>query len=135
MTALAVDVTALLLTGLRTQLGIGVRFGTETPKDLETAGPIVQVVRAGGGDDGIILDTATIVLDCFAAKSATEPASVVSRELAYSVVAAMYALRGQVINGGVITRVQKIGGPVPLPYDNVAVRRQALTFQVAVKSV
>jgi hypothetical protein len=131
VTPLQVDVTGVVLTGLRAQLPAA-RCVTETPGDLEQAAQtgVVRVVRSGGGDDGHILDTATMTLDCFAAGPVVTEAS---RDFAYQVVGAMYALRGQIINGASVTRVRKIGGPVPLPYDNPAVRRQALTFRVAVK--
>jgi hypothetical protein len=133
VTPLQVDVTGLVLTGLRAQLPLA-RCVTETPNDLEQAAAagVVKVIRSGGGDDGHILDTATMTLDCFWSGGVVTEAS---REFAYQVVGAMYALLGQIINGATVTRVRKIGGPVPLPYDNPSVRRQALTFRVAVKTV
>jgi hypothetical protein len=126
-TPLQVDATALILTGLRAQLGIGVRCVTEFPADLEQALPIVRVELAGGGDDGVLLDSPTVTLDCIA--EGTEG----SRQFAYQVIGGMYALRGQVINGAAISYVNKISGPIPLSYENPAVRTAgSLTFRVSV---
>lgn len=129
MTALQVDVTSMVLTGLRAQLGVGPRFVTETPADLEQAAAsgVGRVIRSGGGDDGVSLDTATITIDCFSTDAPT------SRGFAYDVIGAMYALHGQVVNGATFSFIRKISGPTPLPYENSAVRRQALLFRVAVK--
>jgi hypothetical protein len=140
-TPLQVDATALILTGLRAQLGLKVRCVTEFPADLAQALPIVRVELAGGGDDGVLLDSPTVVLDCMAGNNADGSYTAVtgggvgspqySREFAYRVIGAMYGLRGQLINGAGFSYVNKISGPIPLPYDNPAVRRQSLTFRVS----
>lgn len=127
MTALQVDITAVVLSGLRLLLPTP-RWVTETPEKLETALPLGRVIRSGGGDDGFILDTATITVECFDAGTES------SRQFAYATAGAVRALQGMTINGASVTYVRKIGGPVPLPYANPAVRRQALTFRVAVKT-
>lgn len=133
MTALQIDVTGVLLTGLRAQLGSGYRCVVETPDDLAQAVPVVKVNRAGGGDDGRVLDTATMIVEVFAAGAAPGSGDSGARAAAYTVAGAMYSLRGQVYNGAVIVSVRKLGGPTPLPYANTAVRRQSLTFRVGIK--
>jgi hypothetical protein len=87
-TPLQVDVTAVILTGLRARCSAWtVRCVTEFPADLEQALPIVRVELAGGGDDGVILDSPTVTWT--ASPNGTEG----SRQFAYRVIGAMYALQ------------------------------------------
>lgn len=104
------------------------RVVSETPANLETVVPVVRVVQAGGGDDGYAIDEPTLVFHCFAADHFG------SRELAYSVAAALRSLRGVPLDGAVLTRVRKITGPIWADYGNIAVRRSVLTVQLLIKS-
>jgi hypothetical protein len=123
---LQIDVTGILLAGLRPLLPAA-KLVTETPDNLADVLPCARLERAGGGDDGVVLDTAVIQVDCFGDSPVT------SRMFAMQVVGAMYALQGAVVNGATVTRVRKTSGPTALGYDNPAVRRQLLQFRVSVK--
>lgn len=126
MTVLQIDVTAVLLTGLRTQLP-DARFVTETPGDLVQALPCARIGIAGGRDDGFALQQPVFAADCFA--DGTES----SRQFALQIIGALHQLVGQIINGATISRVET-WQPIPLKYENSAVRRQGLTFRVYAKT-
>lgn len=99
---------------------------TETPAAL--AVPLLQAVRIGGGDDGVILDRATLSVHAFAASRDD------ARKLAYAARSSLYRMRGVVYLGAVVTKVAVIGGPAWTPYDDVNVRRFTQTVQVSIKT-
>lgn len=123
ITVLEVDAEAWVRSWLEAQTGT--TTVTETANPLAT--PLYQVVRIGGSDDGVVLDSATISLHAFAANRPT------AKNLAYRARTALYASRGVVFDGAVCTRVRTIGGPSWTPYDNTDVRRVTGTYQVSLK--
>jgi hypothetical protein len=121
---LTADVTGLVIDALDGVAAVDSRM----PANLETVVPFIRAQRVGGPDDGMALDDATIVLNCFAA---TDKAA---NLLGQAAVAAVRAARGVVTNGAVITHVRKLGGPGWADYENPNVSRVYVTLQVAVKS-
>lgn len=116
---LAHDILASALTGTRI---VG-----ETPANLQDVLPVVQVLRVGGPDDGVILDMPTIAVHAFAA---TQQAA---NALCAQAGTAFRDARGQVVNGAVATKVRKLGGPNWAPYTNQAVKHAVSLYQLRVK--
>jgi hypothetical protein len=120
---LGVDVEAWARSWLESYTGV--TTCTETPSAI--SGELLQVVRIGGGDDGVILDRAMLSVHAFAGNRPT------AKHLAYVARNALFAARGVVHDGAVCARVSTIGGPHWTPYDNTALRRVTGTYQVSVK--
>lgn len=132
MTApLMVDAEAVIRAWVEQQTGVPAV--TETPGSLGDHMPLFQVVRIGGGDDAVTLDLATISLHAYATGATGSDARSAARTLAYQGRVALYAARGVVFDGAVVTRVRTIGGPAWTPYDNTTLRRFTGTYQVAIK--
>lgn len=129
--ALEVDVTGWMITQLQAALGSLARVGSKTPGDPgDTSGwlPFVRVVRAGGPDDGVILDIPTVVLHCFAADLAA------ANTLAMSTLTAVRGLRGRPADGAVVTHVRKLGGPFWVDDANPSVEHVAVTVQLHIRT-
>lgn len=124
---LEVDVIQVVHDGLVTRMP-GVRVLTRTGTDLADVLPTLQVLRTGGPDDGYVLDIPTLALHGFAA---TDQAA---NALLYQTGTALRAMDGVVIDGAVITRVVKIGGPSWAPYTNLAVRHAVSLYQLYIKA-
>lgn len=108
----------------------GVRVVTETPKDLATEVPLVQVVGIGGSDSVLTLDTATIDVDAFAL---TREAA---RDLAERARTSMrVTLPGRTVAGAFVARVETVSAPKWVPYDNTALRRFVATYRVDIRSI
>jgi hypothetical protein len=118
------DVEAALVESLTTNF-TAARVLTELPANLADVLPVIEVTRIGGPRVGL-LDVATVDIDCYHATRQT------ARTLAYDVVAALLALRGKPVTGGVISRVDILSGPNFRPYDNTTLRRFGLTCQLTV---
>ena len=101
---------------------------TETDEQLAANLPQLQVTRIGGGDDGVALDRATFSIHAYAA---TRDAA---RKLAYTARTALYAARGVVFEGAVVTRVAVIGGPAWTPYADINLRRFTATYQIFINA-
>jgi hypothetical protein len=123
-------VEALLIGWLKTQLP-SVRFLTDTPADLATAGPVVQVARIGGpsSDDDPSFQSPTVSVDCFAADriSATLLAQQIDDAL-------RKALPGVTTGGATVTKVATISGAAWRPWDDLKVRRVGATYVLYLKS-
>lgn len=108
----------------------GVRVVTETPKNLATEVPLVQVVGIGGSDSVLTLDTATIDVDAFAL---TREAA---RDLAERARTSMrVTLPGRTVAGAFVARVETVSAPKWVPYDNTALRRFVATYRVDIRSI
>lgn len=131
--ALEVD-TAQFLLEVLAPAGIA-RVVTELPGKLVDALPVLQIVRAGGLDDGVILDAPTFVLHAFAdaAPNGQKAAAAVLMR-AHS---ALRAACGVVVtvdgSPAVMTRVRVLSGPSPAPYENPGVRHVVSTVQPRIK--
>lgn len=130
------DVEQMLVSFLDAQLS-GVRAVTEVPASpsFESSLPIVRVVRTGG-PRRYAIDTATVVIDCFAKPNAGDgtgrPAA---KQLAQRVADALYlSLPGQKVAGGVVGHVAEVSGPSWAPWDNTDVRRVVATYQISFKA-
>lgn len=121
---LMVDATGMVRSWLAAQV-VRARVVTETPADM--AGPTVRVLRAGGGDDGIVIDEPTMVLHCF------DVTAELSRLLALDAGAGLRALLGVVHLGAVLTDLRKLAGPIAADYANTGLRQNILTYQLRIK--
>ena len=123
-------VEALLIGWLKTQLP-SVRFLTDTPADLATAVPVVQVVRVGGpsSDDDPTFQSPTVSVDCFAADR------VAATLLAQQVDDALRkALPGASTGGATVSKVATISGAAWRPWDDLKVRRMGATYVLHLKT-
>lgn len=117
----------LLLTGwIKTQRGV--RCVTDLPADL-TSLPIVQVVRFGGSDDELTVDTPNIDVDVFHNDRAS--AFTLAEQIRSDI---RLRLPGYSANGAVVTGVETISGPKWVPYDNTSLRRVSASYRVAIHS-
>jgi hypothetical protein len=115
----------LLIAWLRADLGLDAR--TETPAQLETRIPLVQLARISGGDDTFRLDYPVVDVDAFAADRLS------AATLAENVRASLMRLQWHgVFQQAVVTDVVARIRPRWLPYDNAAVRRYGATYAFAV---
>lgn len=128
MTAIIPEIDAEYVIRGWLEVHTGVITVTETDNDLAANLPQLQVVRIGGGDDGVVLDRPTFSVHAYAA---TRDAA---RKLALTARTALYAARGVVFEGAVVTRVATIGGPAWTPYSNTNLRRFTATYQVSIKA-
>jgi hypothetical protein len=120
---LEVDVTQWLIAHVASDA----RLVGKTPDKLETVVPLIRFVRVGGSDDGVTLDRATVVAHCFATDLAT------ATMLALKLGTAYRALRGQALDGAVITRVETLNGPTWTPYGNPLVEQVVRTDRISIK--
>lgn len=136
MQALEVDCTKFLVTVLYQAVTDPVtstlaRIVTELPDTLDAAVPVIRVVRVGGPNDSIILDSPTVVLHGFVARP----------DEGYRLLhAAQTALRAAVgrrvsVDGGwaVMTALRAISGPSPAGYENPGLRHSVMTLQPRIK--
>lgn len=96
----------------------GARFLTKTPADLNTAVPIVRVLRLGGpsSDDLARFDAPTLSFECFAVgdQAAADLATAVDRWVR--------SLAGKrLADGTVVTKAQTVSGPGWRPYADTTV--------------
>lgn len=135
MQALEVDCTGFIVAALYEAVVEPVgddvaRIVTELPNTLESALPVIRVVRIGGSNDGYILDAPTLVLHGFAVdRRRTE-------RLLYAAQTALRAAIGRrvAIDGGhaVMTRL-RVNGPAWASYENPNLRHAVLTIQPRIK--
>lgn len=123
---LEVDVTTLLITILNAAPD-GIRTVSELPDKVENDSPVRQVIRVGGGNDGVILDSATFAIHAFAADAVDADAAL------YSAWTALRAARGVVTDGAVLTQVQTLSGPSWAPTENTALRHSVTTGIARIK--
>ncbi|MFJ5070252.1 hypothetical protein ACIQC7_27965 [Kitasatospora sp. NPDC088556] len=98
---------------------------TETDNDLQDHLPLVQVRRAGGGDDGFRLDRALVDVDVYAASRAD--ASALARQIR---TALLSRLRGSVQPTAVVGLVATVSAPAWRPYENTGLRRVGATYEI-----
>lgn len=125
--ALEVDAKAWFIARLNATLP-GVRVSGDVPSDAAEQVPFVRVVRVGGGDDGLTVDSPTLVLHHF---HTSEP---LANALAYQVGTAMRGLRGVVADGGTAQRVRKTGGPTWVAYENTGLQQVVTTWQTRIRN-
>jgi hypothetical protein len=123
MNRLEVDVVQWLITHVTSDA----RLVGKTPDKLETVLPVIRFVRVGGTDDGVTLDRATVVAHCFGADLAA------ATMLALKLGTAYRALRGQALDGAVVTRVETVNGPAWTPYGNPLVEQVVRTDRISIK--
>lgn len=119
----SVDVEAELVAWLTNRLDE--RTLTDLPANLGDALPVVQIRRAGGGDDGIRLDRAFVDIDVYAAsRQAASTLMSQTRSLLLT------ELRGTVTTAAVFTSARTISAPTWRPYENPGLRRFGATFEI-----
>ncbi|MEV8637794.1 hypothetical protein AB0395_39720 [Streptosporangium sp. NPDC051023] len=121
-----IDVEALLTSWIEVNV-VGMHAMSETPNDLDSLVPAVRVRRIGGPYDGFKLDRATVDIDVFDATrdGASTAALDVQRAL-------HDRLARNKAGNAVVTRVETLTGPRPLPYDNAGLRRFGATYRITV---
>lgn len=129
MTALQVDATQVVVDVLAAALDARVltNLPADNPAGSFMAGlPYVRPIRIGGPDDGHVLDSATFTIHTFATTDQEANA------LSYQAVAALRAATA-VVDGAVITQVNKLGGPSWAGTDNQALHHAATNVQIRIK--
>ncbi len=123
---LEADVISLGVKHLGPAMGLQVaQVVTETPGNLTP--PLLQIVRAGGGDDGLVVDEPLVVTHCFAATPYE------ARALAYQAGTGWRALIGQVLDGMTIQSVRTVSGPQLTAYANTSLREAVRTDLIRIK--
>jgi hypothetical protein len=121
-----IDIEAVLIAWLEAHVD-DVRASTETPPDLDSRLPWLQVVRLGGPYDGFRRDQPTVDIVAFASNG---PAA---SSLALQVQDLLHEqLEGSVAGGAVINRIDTVTGPHHVPYDNPGMRRYEATYRLVV---
>ena len=123
-----VDVERLLVGHLKTVL-TPTRVGTDTPANLATALPFVQVTRFGGSDDVPSIDRATVDIDCYAATRSA--ASALAEQIRSTL---RFATVGLILDGALVVAVSTIVGPAWRPYENTGVRRHGASYELIIQS-
>ncbi|MFI1485788.1 hypothetical protein [Streptomyces sp. NPDC020747] len=119
----SVDVEVELVAWLTGRLDV--RVLTDLPENLGDVLPVVQIQRAGGGDDGIRLDRAFIDIDVY---GATRQAASQLMSQARSLL--LTELRGVVTAAAVFTSARTITAPFWRSYENPGLRRFGATFEI-----
>ncbi|MEV7013273.1 hypothetical protein [Streptosporangium sp. NPDC051022] len=121
-----IDVEALLTSWIEATVD-NVHAMSETPNDLDDLLPAAKIRRIGGPYDGFRLDRATVDVDVFDATR--DGASAVALHIQW----ALHNLLARNKTGdAVVTRVETLTGPRPLPYDNSGLRRFGATYRITV---
>lgn len=121
-----IDIEALLVTWFEDTIE-DVTASTETPADLDSRLPWLQVVRIGGGYDGFRLDQPTVDI---AAYASTGPAA---SALATQVQVLLHEQLARTKTGtAVVSRIETVTGPHWVPYDNPAMRRYEASYRFTV---
>jgi hypothetical protein len=118
-----VDYEGVLRALLEVQTGI--TTCTETPASLTP--PLFHVVVVGGVDDGVVLAEPTVSVHAFGADRPS------ARALALRARTALYASRGLMFEGAVITGVVTRSSLAWTPYDDTSLRRVTGTYSVRMK--
>ena len=106
------------------------RVVTELSTKLADDLPLIQVVRFGGSDADLTLDSANVDIDTFAA---TRDAA---RSLAEQVRSAVRLhLPGYANAGAAVQSVTTISAPRWLPYDNTSLRRFTAAYRITIHSI
>lgn len=101
------------------------RVVTETPADLASVLPCIQVSVFGGGDDVAGIDDTNFDIDYFAADRTT------ARAGAESVRGALrFELPGQQLDTAFVLELLTISKPSYVPYDNPNLRRFVASYRI-----
>lgn len=106
---------------------LGVRCVLDTPADLATAAPLVQIQTVSGpsDDDNAWLIAATVSVDSFAADYPS------AMSLGWQVDRAFrHLLPGASYGGATFGKVRTLSIPSRRPWADVAVRRYGATYQI-----
>jgi hypothetical protein len=117
------DAAAVVTTYLTDALTVHV--GTLIPKPRPTS--FVYVRRVGGTARDVVIDDATLAVECWAATQAA------AHDLAQTARAELHALAGDVVDGVTVFRVIDIAGPADLPDPVSDQARYTFTVAVAVR--
>ncbi|MFC3986437.1 hypothetical protein [Streptosporangium jomthongense] len=121
-----IDVEALLTSWIEANV-TGVHAMSETPNDLDDLVPVAKVRRIGGPYDGFRLDRATVDVDVF--DTTRDGASTAALDVQQAL---HDRLARNKTGNAVVTRVETLTGPRPLPYDNTGLRRFGATYRITV---
>ncbi|GGX26956.1 hypothetical protein [Streptomyces chryseus] len=120
----APDVETVLVPWLESTLSVHVC--TETPADLETILPVVQVERVGGATPRFS-DTPRVDVDVYAGDADA------AMTLARAAQNALLALRG-LVGDAVIRDVRCDSGPSRRPYVNPAIAKRGATYTLSLRA-
>lgn len=121
-----IDIEALLVAWLEDTIE-DVTASTETPADLDSRLPWLQVVRIGGPYDGYRLDRPTVDIAAF---DSTGP---LASALAAQVQVLLHEqLARTKVGTAVVSQVVTTTGPHFVPYDNPGMRRYEATYAFVV---
>lgn len=121
------DVEELLIGWLATELSV--RCVTDLPANVQSILPVVQVTRFGGTDRFPTLDQPHVDIDCYAADRAG------AHDIAEQVRSALrFSLRGQTVDGAVVSRVETLTGPSWRPYEDEHLRRFGASYRITIHS-
>lgn len=117
--------TGWLASQLQAVYSVTVRTCTETPANLATACPVVQVVKSTGTDLLGILDRPVVDIDCFQpARTDAETLSAQAHDLL------LHYLPGSVTGGAVFGLVNTVKSPGWMTYQDLDVRRYNATYEI-----
>jgi hypothetical protein len=123
------DTEALLVDHLKAELGARGRADVVVAVTMPAHRPTrcVLVPRVGGARRGLVVDAATIGVECWGA-SETD-----AHDLAQLVRGLLAALPGRLLDGTPVYRVEELGGPTNLPDPVSGQARYTLTAAVHVR--
>lgn len=117
----------LLIPKLASELGV--RVVAETPANLATVVPLLQVTGIGGSDFTPTFDSCNVDVDSYAAsRGESEDLSNAARHFL------MWLLPGQILGGAVVASVRTIMRPTWTPYDDTDLRRFTASYAVVLHS-
>lgn len=121
------SVERLLIPWLASQLSV--RVVAETPADLASVVPLLQITGISGSDYTPTFDYRNMDVDSYAAtRGESEDLAIRARQ------ALMFILPGLAIGGAVITSVRTIMVPTWTPYDDTDLRRFTAAYTVVIHS-
>jgi acetylornithine deacetylase/succinyl-diaminopimelate desuccinylase-like protein len=120
------DAVAAACAHLRSELG-----GTVVVSDVPTVRPVefVSVERVGGVARNLVVDEASLVVDCWAARKQD------AHDLAQRCRALLHAAVGTTLSGVMVYRCDELGGPANLPDPLSSQPRYSFSVALAVRGI
>jgi len=126
--SVVVDIEALMVAWVTDVVGLPA--STETPADLESRVPFVQVTGTGGDHDGYRRDEPSVDISVFAATT------VEAADWAGRIHWLLHEQLAESVYDGVsVNRVRTSVRPHRVPYDNPALRRYEASYSLVVHPV
>lgn len=121
---MAADAEKILVGWLKTQTMA--RLCTELPADLSEVLPVIRVSRYGGSGSLVMLDRASVDVDCYA--DSRGEASALAGQVRDLLLTQFH---GFTADGATVARVRTINAPGWAPYDNTSLRRFHASYMVS----